>query len=61
MVNLAIMAIVVALMFLATTCFVRLHTKWATVLALCGLAIFGCGVLRDTLNPPQGKTLIVAR
>jgi len=61
MLNLAIMAVVFALAFSAGTCFVTLRTKMAAVLALAGLLIFGCGVVRDTLDPPQGMALIVSR
>jgi len=61
MLNLAIMAVVVALAFSAITCFVTLRTKMAAALALTGLLIFGCGVVGETLDPPQGMTLIVWR
>jgi hypothetical protein len=61
MLNLAIMAIVIALLFLACACFVMLRTKTAAVFVVCGLVIFGCGVVRDTLDPPQGMATVVLR
>ena len=61
MVNLAIMAIVVALMFLACTCFIMLRPKTAAIFAVCGLVIFGCGVVRDVFDPPPGMAIIVVR
>ncbi|GLS21508.1 hypothetical protein GCM10007874_45250 [Labrys miyagiensis] len=61
MVNLAIMAIVVALMFLASACFIMLRPKTAAVFVVCGLVIFGCGVVRDTLDPPEGMATVLLR
>lgn len=61
MVNLAIMAIVAAFMLLACACFVMLRPKTAAVFAVCGLVIFGCGVVRDTFDPPPGMAMVVVR
>ncbi|GLS21971.1 hypothetical protein GCM10007874_49880 [Labrys miyagiensis] len=61
MLNVAIMVIVIALMLLAYACFVLLRPKTAVFFIVCGVGIFGCGLVLDTPSPPLGMATVVLR
>ena len=58
-INITIMTIVVALLFLACALFVMLRPKTAIAFGLCGVVLFGCGVVRDMMYPPQTIAIVV--
>jgi hypothetical protein len=57
MINFAILIAVCAFLLLAGAFLVESHRKMAAMLALCGLAIFGCGVARDMIYHAPSVTI----